>query len=238
MLLEVDNLTKAFGGLIAINHVSFHIKEGEVLGLIGANGAGKTTAFNVITGFYKPDSGLIRLMGENISGLSPSRICKKGIARTFQTVKPFLDSTVFDNVICGALCRTNNLEISKREALKIIEWIGLDKKRDIVVKNLPLFERKLVELCRALATKPRLLLVDEAVAGLNPTEVRLFGRLVSEIRDSGITLVLVEHVMRFVMEVSERIVVLDYGFKIAEGTPKEVSGNEKVIKAYLGEAYA
>lgn len=238
IMLDAQNVTKTFGGLVALQKVGFHIEEEEILGLIGANGAGKTTAFNIITGFHKADSGLIKFMGEDISGLSPSHICKKGIARTFQTLRPFLNVSVIDNITCGALCRTNSLDISKQEASKIIQWIGLNRKQDTLVRSLTLFERKLVEIGRALATRPRLLLVDEAAAGLNPTEIKLFAQLVREIRGSGVTLVLVEHVMRFVMEVSERIVVLDYGCKIAEGTPEEVSRNEKVIKAYLGEPYA
>jgi branched-chain amino acid transport system ATP-binding protein len=235
LLLEVHNLTKSFGGLLALNNVSFSINEGEVFTIIGANGAGKTTVYNLITGFHKPDSGLVKFMGENIVGLNPSKICKKGITRTFQQIKPFLNSTAFDNVVSGALCRTDNLEASKKEALKIIEWIGLGKKSDSVVRNLNLFERKLVAMARALATKPRLLLVDEGAAGLNLTEIGQFTELIREIRSSGITIVLVEHVMKFVMAISERIIVLNFGSKIAEGSPKEIIGNKSVIEAYLGE---
>ena len=238
MLLEVNNITKAFGGLLALNHLSFHIEEGEILGLIGPNGAGKTTAFNVISGFHKPDSGLIRFMGKNISGHNASEICREGIARTFQQVKTFPTLTGSDNVVCGAFCRTSNLEEAKREASRTIAWIGLDKERDTVVKELTLAERKLVEIGRAVATKPKLLLLDEVVAGLNPTEVDRMIGLVKEINKSGITLIVVEHVMKVVMSVSDRIVVLDQGAKVAEGTPQEVSENKEVIKVYLGEAYA
>lgn len=238
MLLEVHNVTKAFGGLVALNDLTFHVEEGEILGLIGPNGAGKTTAFNIITGFHKADSGLIRFMGKKISGHSPSEICREGVARTFQQVKPFPAITVLDNVVCGALLRTGNLEESKREASKIIAWVGLDEKRDTVVKELTLAERKLVEIGRTIATTPKLLLLDEVVAGLNPTEVDRMIEFVKEINKSGITLVVVEHVMKVVMSVSDRIVVLDRGAKIAEGIPKEVSENKEVIKVYLGEAYA
>jgi len=238
ILLEVHSVKKAFGGLLALNDLSFHVEEGEILGLIGPNGAGKTTAFNVITGFHKPDSGLVRFMGKNISGRSASEICREGVARTFQQVKPFPAITASDNVICGAFCRTSSLEESKGEASRIMAWIGLDKERDTVVKELTLAERKLVEIGRAMATKPKLLLLDEVVAGLNPTEVERMIGLIKEINKSGITLVVVEHVMKVVMSVSDRIVVLDRGVKVAEGTPKEVSENKEVIKVYLGEAYA
>jgi len=234
MFLSVQNITKRFGGLVALNDVSFSVDEGEILGLIGANGAGKSTMFNVITGFHKPESGTVNFQGKDITGLSPNKICIIGIARTFQQVKPFLNSTVLENVLCGSLCKINSLEMARRKALKILEWLALDKKLNILVKNLTLFERKIVELGRALATEPKLLLVDEAVAGLNLTEINQFIRLMKEIRDSGITLVLVEHVMKFVMEVSERVVVLNWGLKIAEGTPEEMQKNEKVIESYLG----
>jgi len=238
MLLEVKNVTKAFGGLVALNDLSFQVEEGEILGLIGPNGAGKTTAFNVVTGFHSADSGLVRFMDKKISSHRPSEICHEGIARTFQQVKPFPAITVLDNVVCGALLRTGNIEESKREALRILAWIGLDEKRDTVVKGLTLAERKLVELSRAIATKPKLLLLDEVVAGLNPTEVDQMIELVKEVNKSGITLVVVEHVMKVVMSVSDRIVVLDRGAKIAEGAPKEVAENKEVIRVYLGEAYA
>jgi len=238
MLLEVHDVTKAFGGLLALNHLSFDVEEGEILGLIGPNGAGKTTAFNIISGFHKPDSGQVRFMGKNISGRSPSEICREGVARTFQQVRAFQAISGSDNVVCGAFCRTSNLAEAKREASRIIGWVGLDKERDTVVKELTLAERKLVEIGRAVATKPKLLLLDEVVAGLNPTEVDRMIGLIKEINKSGVTLIVVEHVMRVVMNVSDRIVVLDHGIKVAEGTPKEVSENKEVIRVYLGEAYA
>ena len=237
-LLEIDNITKAFGGLLALNHLSFNVEEGEILGLIGPNGAGKTTMFNVISGFHKPDSGSVRFMGKNISSHSASETCREGIARTFQQVRTFPTLTGLDNIVCGAFCRTNNLEESKREASRVIEWLGLDKERDTAVKELTLAERKLVEVGRAMATKPKLLLLDEVVAGLNPTEVDRIIGLIKEINKSGITLVVVEHVMKVVMSVSDRIVVLDRGAEVAEGNPQEVSENKEVIKVYLGEAYA
>jgi len=237
-LLEVNSVTKKFGGLVAINDVSLNIDEGEIVGLIGPNGAGKTTMFNLITGFYRPDSGSIKFMGEDITGRKPSEICKKGIARTFQLIKPFLNMTVFDNILCGALCRTNSVDVAKKEALKIIEWMGIDKKRNALTRSLTLAERKLVEVGRALATKPKLLLLDEVAAGLNPVETEETIKLIRKLRDTGITLCLVEHVMKAVMTVSDRIIVLDHGSKIAEGTPKEVSQNTNVIEAYLGRSYA
>jgi len=237
-LLEIENLTKAFGGLLALNHLSFNVEEGEILGLIGPNGAGKTTTFNIISGFHKPDSGSVRFMGKNISGHSASETCREGIARTFQQVRTFPTLTGLDNIVCGAFCRTNNLEESKREASRVIEWLGLDKERDTAVKELTLAERKLIEVGRAVATKPKLLLLDEVVAGLNPTEVDRIIGLIKEINKSGITLVVVEHVMKVVMSVSDRIVVLDRGAEVAEGNPQEVSENKEVIKIYLGEAYA
>lgn len=237
-LLEIDNITKAFGGLLALNHLSFNVEEGEILGLIGPNGAGKTTMFNVISGFHKPDSGSVRFMGKNISSHSASETCREGIARTFQQVRTFPTLTGLDNIVCGAFCRTNNLEESKMEASRMITWLGLDKERDTAVKELTLAERKLVEVGRAMATKPKLLLLDEVVAGLNPTEVDQIIGLIKEINKSGITLIVVEHVMKVVMSVSDRIVVLDRGAKVAEGNPQEVSENKEVIKVYLGEAYA
>jgi len=237
-LLEIDNITKAFGGLLALNHLSFNVGEGEILGLIGPNGAGKTTMFNIISGFHQPDSGSVRFIGKNISSHSASETCREGIARTFQQVRTFPTLTGLDNIVCGAFCRTNNLEESKREASRMIAWLGLDKERDTVVKELTLAERKLIEVGRAVATKPKLLLLDEVVAGLNPTEVDRMIELIKEINRSGITLIVVEHVMKVVMNVSDRIVVLDQGAKVAEGNPQEVSENKEVIKVYLGEAYA
>jgi branched-chain amino acid transport system ATP-binding protein len=238
MFLSVQKITKRFGGLVALNDVSFNVDEGEIIGLIGPNGAGKSTMFNVITGFYKPESGTVNFQGKDITGLSPNKICIIGIARTFQQVRPFLNSTVLENILCGAICRINRLEISRSKALEILKWLNLDKKEDILVKNLTIFERKLVELGRAIATQPKLMLVDEAVAGLNPTEIGRFIRLIREVRDSGISLILVEHVMKFVMEVSEKVVVLNWGVKIAEGKPEEVLINKKVIESYLGRGYA
>ena len=238
MLLSVQNITKGFGGLLALEDVSFNVAEGEIIGLIGPNGAGKTTMFNVITGFYKPREGCINFLGKDITGLPPNKICRLGIVRTFQQVRPFLNSTVLENILCGAICTISRLEIARSKALEILKWLNLGKKEDILVKNLTIFERKLVELGRAIATQPKLMLVDEAVAGLNPTEIGRFIRLIREVRDSGISLILVEHVMKFVMEVSEKVVVLNWGIKIAEGKPEEVLINKKVIESYLGRGYA
>lgn len=234
-VLETQNLTKRFGGLLAVNNLDFHIIEGEIVGLIGPNGAGKTTLFNLITGFHKPDAGTVKFLDEDITGLAPHEICLRGIARTFQLVKPFPNMTVLDNITVGVLCRTKSLEKAVKESENITRFMGLEDVYNIPVKNLPIGRRKLLELARSLATKPKLLLIDEIVAGLNIAETEEVLALLKKISNSGVTLCLVEHVMTAVMNVSERIVVLDRGTKIAEGTPKEISRDRRVIEAYLGE---
>jgi branched-chain amino acid transport system ATP-binding protein len=237
-ILEVKGLTKRFEGLVALNNVSLTVSRGEILGLIGPNGAGKTTLFNCITGFYPPDSGEVIFEGEEITNLVPHAVAKKGIARTFQVVRAFHSMSVLDSVTTGALCRTKDVREARQIAMEILEFTGLIKKRDIPAHSLTIVDRKRLGLASALATKPKLLLLDEAVAGLNPAEIDEIIGLLKRIRESGVTLFVVEHVMRFIMSIADRIIVLHHGEKIAEGKPKEIAEDERVIEAYLGERYA
>ncbi|MFQ6084765.1 MAG: ABC transporter ATP-binding protein [Candidatus Bathyarchaeia archaeon] len=237
-LLEVHNLTKRFGGLVAVNNVSFHIEEGEILGLIGPNGAGKTTLFNLITNLISPDSGTVKFDGTDITRLKPHEICRLGIARTFQIMRPFHDMSVFYNVLVGALCKTESLDEAEEETSRVLDLIGLKNRGQVKARNLTAADLKFLEMARALATKPKLLLLDELVAGLNPVETEKALSLLKKIRDMGVTLCLVEHVMGAVMSVSNRIIVLNEGSVIAEGTPREISKNSHVIEVYLGEGYA
>lgn len=237
-ILKVLEITKYFGGLAAVKNVTFDIYEREIVGLIGPNGAGKTTIFNLISGFYKPNKGKIIFNGEDITNLKPFQICKKGIGRVFQMTKPFLNMTCLENVMVGALFGKNEkkeINKAKEEAMEIIEFIGLSKKSDVIAKNLTIADRKKLEIARALATRPKLLLLDEVAAGLNPVEIEEIMGLMREIRNKNITLLIVEHVMKFIMGISDRIIVLHHGEKIAEGKPYEITENKKVIEAYLGE---
>jgi branched-chain amino acid transport system ATP-binding protein len=240
-VLEVRGLTKKFGGLSAVDSVDFNIYEGEILGLIGPNGSGKTTIFNLITGFYRPTSGSIVFKGRNIAGVSPRRVCKLGIGRTFQIVKPFQSMTVMQNILVGAIYGRSwsekARETPKEIAARVSEFLGLADKNDRLVSSLTLADRKRLEVARALATDPQLLLLDETMAGLNPVEVEAVMNQVRRIRDQGITMFVIEHVMKAVMTLSSRIMVLHHGSKIAEGTPSEIAKNQKVIGAYLGERY-
>jgi branched-chain amino acid transport system ATP-binding protein len=236
-LLEVSSLTKRFGGLVANDNISMEVKEGEIVGLIGPNGAGKTTLFNCISGFYRPDSGSVVFEGKDITRFSADRICREGMARTFQIVKIFKDMTVLENVMVGAFCRTTSPESARQEALKTLEFVGLVGKRDVPGGALTIAEKKRLELARALATQPKLLMLDEAMAGLNPMETREAVELLRKINAQGVTLIVVEHVMEAIMTISDRIIVLDYGRKIAEDVPEKIAVNEEVIKAYLGERY-
>ena len=237
-ILEGKGLTKYFGGLAAVSNVDFHVSQGEALGLIGPNGAGKTTLFNLISAALVPKSGTIRFKGKNITGLKPYKICRMGVARTFQTVKVFADMPVLNNVILGSCFGMSPGMSSKdaaREATALLEFVGLSAVKGIPAKDLTLANQKRLEVARALATKPELLLLDEMMAGLNPVELAQAMELVTRIRDKGITVMMIEHVMKAVMKVCERIMVLHHGKKIAEGTPQEIATSKTVIKVYLGE---
>jgi branched-chain amino acid transport system ATP-binding protein len=238
-MLEGVNVSKFFGGLAALKNVSFSLSMGEIVGLIGPNGAGKTTLFNVITGFTPPSSGIIRFKGRKISGLKPHKICKLGIARTYQIVKPFSNLTVLENVVVGMVSGRKKLSLSKArsEALEILKLVGLENKEYVQAKNLTLMDKKMLELARALATEPEVLLLDEVCAGLNPAEIHRAVQLIKNLQKQGLTIFWIEHIMRAIMTVADRIIVLHHGEKIAEGTPREIANDSKVIDAYLGEKY-
>jgi branched-chain amino acid transport system ATP-binding protein len=233
--LGVKMISRFFGGLSALTNVSFEVNKGDIVGLIGPNGAGKTTLFNVVNGFYRPSRGEIFFRGRTISGLKPHQICQQGIARTFQVVKPLQRMSVFDNVLASAFLRTASRGEAAELALDILEFTGLSEERNKISKGLPLGTRKRLEIARALATQPELLLLDESFAGLNPTELNESIRIIRKIREKGITIMIIEHHMKVIMSLSDRIVVLNYGEKIAEGTPQEIQHNPLVVEAYLGE---
>ena len=237
-LLEVDGLSKRFGGLHAVKELSFTVGEGEIVALIGPNGAGKTTAFALIAGFLRPDTGHIRFRGHSIVGLAPHQVCRLGVARTFQIVRPFPRLTVLDNVLVGALLRHPDVPTATARAQAVLEEVGLDAKRHQPGSGLTLADRKRLELARALATEPALLLLDEGMAGLRPTECDLMVEVFRDLnRADGTTILLIEHVMRAVMTLSQRVVVLNGGQRIAEGPPARVANDTGVIEAYLGEEY-
>jgi branched-chain amino acid transport system ATP-binding protein len=236
-ILEAKRLSMRFGGLLAVDQLDLQIDEGQILGLIGPNGAGKTTAFNCIAGFYQATSGEIYFSGESTNGQRPWDLCRKGLARTFQVVKPFATKTVLYNVTVGGFARTTVRARAEEKALEVLTRLHLAEKKDTLAGNLTIAERKRLEIARALATEPRLLLLDEVMAGLRPTEVDEMVHILKQLRDGGVTIFLIEHIMRAVMTLSDRIVVLQYGKKIAEGTPREIASDENVIKAYLGEEY-
>ena len=237
-VLEIKNLVKDFGGLRAVNDVSFHIDEGEILGLIGPNGSGKTTIFNCINNYFPISSGNIFFRGVNITGMKTHKICRLGIGRTFQVVKPLARLTVLDNVTASAFSRANSIKEAKKEAEEIVAFCSLTRERDKLAKSLPIGGRKRLEIARALATRPKLLLLDETAAGLNPSEVDQAIALIEKIRENGISILIVEHIMKVIMSISDRIHAINFGQTIAEGTPENVANNPAVIEAYLGEEYA
>ncbi|MGE5715517.1 MAG: ABC transporter ATP-binding protein [Acidobacteriota bacterium] len=237
-LLELKDVTKRFGGLQAVGHMTFSLNKGEILGLIGPNGAGKTTIFNLINGYIPPTSGKILFKDGHIDGLKPHVVCRLGLARTFQVVKPLARLTVLENVMASAFCRTNNRETAREMALEATAFAEIEAWRDRSAGSLPLGMRKRLEMARALATKPELLLLDENFAGLNPAEVEKTIEIVKKIHGSGVTILIIEHIMRVIMTISHRLICINYGEKIAEGTPREVADNQQVIDAYLGVANA
>jgi branched-chain amino acid transport system ATP-binding protein len=237
-LLELHAVTKRFGGLVANKEVTLAIGAGEVVGLIGPNGAGKTTLFNCVTGSLHADAGRIVFAGTDITRARPERVCGLGIARTWQLVRTFGRMTVLENVVCGALKRHSRVGVARQHAGRLLEFTGLTPRADVLAANLTLADKKRLEIARALATEPRLLLLDEAMSGLTPAETTAAVQLVRQIHSElGLALWVVEHVMEVVMPLSQRVVVLDYGEKIADGPPTEVARNEQVIRAYLGEHY-
>jgi branched-chain amino acid transport system ATP-binding protein len=238
-ILEGQGVSKYFGGLAAVSNVDFHVEEGEIVGLIGPNGAGKTTLFNLISAALPLSSGEIRFKGQKLNGLKPHQICRMGVSRTFQETKVFGNMPVLQNVLVGAFFGTPT-RISgagaAREAAQALEFVGLSAMSTVPVKDLTLVNQKRVEVARALATKPELVLLDELMAGLNSTEVSEAMELITKIRGTGITILMVEHVMKAIMGICGRIMVLHYGEKICEGTPQQIACNERVIEIYLGEA--
>jgi len=240
-LLKIDRLCKSFGGLMAICDLGFEVEQGEIIGLIGPNGSGKTTTLNLITGFLKPDSGTVTFRGEDITGFPRYRVCEKGIARTFQLIKPFLNFTALQNVMVGRVYGqepSKSMKLAEQESREILDQVGLLEKAGVMAKDLRLMERKRLELARALAAKPQLLLLDELMAGLNHAEAEDAMQLIQQIRDTGITIIVIEHIVKAIMGLSDRIVVLNMGAKIAEASPQEIIHNPKVIEVYLGKAHA
>lgn len=236
-LLRISKLRKDFGGLTAVRDLDLSVEEGEIVGLIGPNGAGKTTVFNLISGYLRPSSGEIAFKDENLVGLRPNRVCKKGIGRTFQIVQPFAGLTVIKNVMIGAFNRTDRPDLSEEKSMEVLQVLGLSDKRDYPIGSLTIADRKRLELAKALATEPEFLLLDEVAAGLNPKETEEIIGIIRKINQRGVTLLMIEHVMKAIVSLASRIVVINFGMKIAEGEPTDVLRHPDVVKAYLGGAY-
>jgi branched-chain amino acid transport system ATP-binding protein len=235
---ELREISKRFGGLMAVNGVSFQVEKGEIFGLIGPNGSGKTTIFNLINHYYALTAGDILFKDRSIKGLKPHQICHLGVGRTFQVVKPLKRMSVLENVMASAFCRVNTFREARDLAMETLDFCNLLLERDKLAKSLPIAGRKRLEITRAMATKPELLLLDETAAGLNPGELDEAIDLIKRIRDRGITIIIVEHIMKVIMSISDRIHAINYGQTIAEGKPEQVANNKEVIEAYLGESYA
>ena len=236
-ILELTKVRKSFGGIKAVEDFSLSVEEGEILGLIGPNGAGKSTLFNCIAGVFPPTSGEIVFRGEKINNQRPWDLCRKGLARTFQIVKPFATRSVLYNVMVGAFATTDQRAEAERRALEVLRHLHLEDRKDMRAGNLTIADRKRLEIARALATRPKLLLLDEVMAGLRPTEVDEMVAIIKRLREGGMTIFVIEHIMRAIMALSDRIAVLQFGTKIAEGPPHEMAHDERVVKAYLGEEY-
>ncbi len=237
-ILEIRRVYKFFGGLAANSDVSFSMERGMIMGLIGPNGAGKTTLFNCITGFYPPSKGEVVFKGLRLNGLQPDQVCKLGMARTWQKVRPLAKMTVLDNVMVGALARTSSLRVARDAALEQLHVVRLEHKEDQLAGGLPIGERKKLEVARVLATRPRLLLLDEVMGGLNPAESEEIIQLILELKRRGLTQMVIEHDMKAIMRISDRIVVLNSGEKLAEGLPADIVKNRDVVTAYLGDDLA
>lgn len=233
-----NNLVKQFGGLTAVANLNFTVNQGEIFGIIGPNGSGKTTVFNLISRFFPLTSGEIYFKGKRIDTLPAHKICQVGIGRTFQVVKPLKRMSVLDNVMAGAFLRTSQVGKARAKAKEIVHFCGLEPYKDFEAKSLPIPLRKRLEIARALATEPELLLLDETCAGLNPKESEEAILLIRKIREAGVTIIIVEHLMKVMMGISDRILAINFGGQITTGAPKEVAGHPEVIKAYLGDAYA